>query len=167
MSNHPSNSFNDTASKTPEVLPQWDLSSIYPAYDSPEFKADFEKVKKLVANFVAKYDGKIVALDDQGTPKKDANGNTIMLCDGETLAQSLKDDEEIDHLLGRMFTYLSLKTVQRKDLYQADEIKFGNEITPILTPMTFFSHAILDLPEKPLQNAIKKTPSLQRYKPVL
>lgn len=44
-------------------LPEWDLSDLYPATDSPELTRDMEWLQKECAAFAADYEGNLAALD--------------------------------------------------------------------------------------------------------
>ena len=44
-------------------LPEWDLTDIYPAQDSSEIEADFQRAHKLSKNFNKRYKGKSTLVD--------------------------------------------------------------------------------------------------------
>src|SRR5262245_44469246 len=51
----------------PTPLPRWDLTPIFPALDSPQFQAAFEKLKQQIARLPALF-------DEHGVRRREASG---------------------------------------------------------------------------------------------
>ena len=152
-----SQSFNDKAAN--ENLPQWDLTKIYPAYKSPEFEEDFKKLEDLINAFAEKYENKLAV--------KDKDGSVNVMCDAATLAQSFEDDREIDDLMGKIYTYLDLKTVQDNEAYGGEEQNFGNRVATLVTKLYFYAHEIKNVPEDVMRSFLDEEESLNRWKPLI
>ena len=71
-------------------LPNWDLTDLYPAVDSPELAADFTAVEAAAKAFAATYAGKLTRLG------------------GGKLAAALGEYERMEAILGRIMSYAQL-----------------------------------------------------------
>ncbi|WP_339114529.1 M3 family oligoendopeptidase [Thioclava sp. GXIMD2076] len=105
------------------ALPEWDLSDLYPAPDSPEYAADMAKVEKDCASFAADYEGKLAALS------------------GAEMAECIRRYEEIETTAGRIMSYVGLRYYQ--NTVDPDRAKMMSDaqdkITAYTTPLVFFS----------------------------
>ncbi|MGX5733630.1 M3 family oligoendopeptidase [Bosea thiooxidans] len=107
------------------VLPEWDLSHLYPATDSPEFKGDLERVLKEAQALAGRYRGKLAEL--AGEP----NGSTL-------LAEAVKNYEGLSDLLGRIGAYAGLvysgdtTDPQRAKFYGDTQDKLNAAVTELL-----------------------------------
>ena len=77
------------------VLPEWDLSDLYPGLNSPELKWDLENAEARCVDFEADFKGKLASL---------AVGPDA----GKALAAAVKRYEALDDTLGRVMSYASL-----------------------------------------------------------
>ena len=55
------------------TLPEWDLSHLYPAMDSPVFASDLDKAHAESQNFAALYRGKLGALAERADASRAAH----------------------------------------------------------------------------------------------
>ena len=72
------------------VLPEWDLSDLYPAMDSPELTGDIERIEAACKDFAGRYEGKLGGLT------------------GDALADAIAAYEAIDMTLGRIMSFAGL-----------------------------------------------------------
>ena len=75
---------------TSNVLPIWNLNSLYPSMDSPELKKDLEKVAEKSLSFETRYKTK------------------VSLTYGPSLAHSIVEYEKIEEILGRIMSFAQL-----------------------------------------------------------
>jgi len=104
-------------------LPEWDLTDLYPAPDSPELARDMEWLETACADFANDYEGKLADLDADG------------------LLDAVKRYEDIDVIAGRVMSYAGLRYYQITT--DADRAKFmadaQDKITAFTTPLVFYS----------------------------
>ncbi|MEM7422892.1 MAG: oligoendopeptidase F, partial [Pseudomonadota bacterium] len=72
------------------LLPDWDLSDLYPSHDSPELEGDMTRMTAACRSFAENYEGKLAGLD------------------GDGLAEALIAYEAIDRVLGRIMSFAGL-----------------------------------------------------------
>ncbi len=77
------------------ALPEWNLTDLYPAPDSPALKWDLENAETRSIAFEAEFKGKLAGL---------AAGPDA----GQALAVAVKRYEALDDTLGRVMSYASL-----------------------------------------------------------
>jgi oligoendopeptidase F len=75
-------------------LPEWDLSDLYPAPDSPEIKRDMDWLETACADFAEAYEGKLATLD------------------AGALLEAVLRYERIDVIAGRIMSYAGLSYYQ-------------------------------------------------------
>lgn len=130
-------------------LPVWDLSDLYPAKDSPEFKAALEEAKALATKFEADYKGKLADLTRSGG-----------------LIKAIKDSEVLGDLTGRIGSYSFLQYAQRST--DPDRAKFMGDtneaITTLATKVLFFELELNRVNDAELDAALERDPELARYK---
>lgn len=122
-----------------ENLPTWDLTHLYSAPDGEDLKADLEKGRAMAETFAATYQGKLAELD------------------GKSFAQSLKDFEALEDVLGRVVSYAQL-------LYAGDNTdgkiaqfyqNMQEEITNLSSLILFYTLEINKLDDAVLENLLK------------
>ncbi|MEM9765835.1 MAG: oligoendopeptidase F, partial [Pseudomonadota bacterium] len=145
----------DTATETGGAdlgpLPEWDLSDLYPAMDSPELAADFDKAASQIEAFAAAYQGKLGSLD------------------GDALAAAIAENEEIELLLGRIMSYAGL--LYQQNTQDTARAKFMGDCqgryTQITQPMVFFTLELNRLDDAHLDGLMDESAALTRYRPWL
>jgi oligoendopeptidase F len=134
-------------------LPEWNLGDLYESGESPAFKEDLRKARSVAEAFADRYKGKLAEMATA------ADG-------GERLAQSLKDYEELDELLGRVGSYAQLFYVG--DTTDPKRAKFYGDVTQALTDISvllvFFELELNRIADATMEAALK-TPALARYRP--
>lgn len=122
-----------------ENLPTWDLTHLYSAPDGDDLKADLEKGRAMAETFAATYQGKLAELD------------------GKSFAQSLKEFEALEDVLGRVVSYAQL-------LYAGDNTdgkiaqfyqNMQEEITDLSSLILFYTLEINKLDDAVLENLLK------------
>ncbi|WP_417782196.1 M3 family oligoendopeptidase [Terasakiella pusilla] len=122
-----------------ENLPTWDLTHLYSAPDGEDLKADLQKGRAMAESFAATYQGKLAELD------------------GKTFAQSLKDFEALEDVLGRIVSYAQL-------LYAGDNTdgkiaqfyqNMQEEITNLSSLILFYTLEINKLDDDVLEDLLK------------
>lgn len=137
------------AQKIEETLPTWDLSALYSDKDSSELKNDIKDVEDRARRFQKIFENKIVDLD------------------GETLASTIKEYEEIEEILGRLhsFAYLlyaeNISSEDNSAFYQ----NISEKITEISTSILFFELEINKIEDNELSEKYKSSKELERYEP--
>ena len=138
----------DTALGT---LPEWDLTDLYDAPDSPRFGEDMARVEKLCAAFAADYEGHLAELDADG------------------MLRCIRRYEEIDLIAGRLMSYAGLRYYQNTT--DAGRAKFMSDaqdrITTATTPLVFFTLEMNRIPDERLDSLLDANADLARYRPVL
>ena len=131
-------------------LPEWDLSDLYPAADSPELHRDLGWLKQSCPGFAATYEGKLASLDAVG------------------LLDCVQSYEQIDVIAGRIMSFAGLRYYQ--NTMDSDRAKFmadcQDQITDFTTPLVFFSLEFNRLDEDHLARLLADNAALARYKPV-
>ena len=131
-------------------LPDWDLTDLYPAPDSPEFARDMSWLKQTCAGFAANYEGKLATLS------------------ADALLDCVQSYEKIDSVAGRVMSFASLRYYQ--NTLDADRGKFmadaQDQITDFTTSLVFFSLEFNRLDDAHLSHLLAENAALARYKPV-
>jgi oligoendopeptidase F len=142
-----------TSSTALGALPEWDLSALYPAIDSPEVARDLDRADADSAAFAAAYRGKLSSLADG----PDA---------GQKLAEAVKRMEALDDLMGRLGSYASLVYVG--DTTDAARTKFFGDVQERLTAaslhLLFFTLELNRIDDAVLERAMAD-PALGHYRP--
>jgi oligoendopeptidase F len=140
----------DTASKL-GVLPEWDLSDLYPGMDSPELAADIERVEAACKAFARQYEGKLTELG------------------GDDLAGAIAEYEAIERTLGRVMSFAGLLYYQ--NTADPDRAKFlgdtQGKVTVITQPLVFFALELNRITDDFLQAGLAESADLRRYQPWL
>ncbi len=132
------------------AMPEWKLTDLYPAPDSPEVERDFTAAAAEAKRIKAAFQGKIVGMGR----------------DGAALAEAVHAYEQLADLMGRLGSYAGL-------LYaadQSDQVRakfFGDtseRLTNISNDLIFFELELNKIEDADLAEALKH-PDLARYKP--
>jgi oligoendopeptidase F len=153
------NAKSEPAAEAPKAklgaLPEWNLTDLYPAPDSPKLKADLETSERAAEAIQERYAGKLASLLDGGKV-------------GAALAQAVREFEALNDMLGRIVSYASL-------LYAADTSdpkrqKFYGDIqekiTAISSKLLFFPLELNRLEDGQLETAMTNS-ELGHYRPWL
>lgn len=136
--------------KSSEQLPEWDLSDLYTAPDSPELTGDIEKLTAEVNDFAARYQGKLAEL----------TAPEMLTC--------IENYERIDITAGRIMSYAGLRYYQNTtDAERAKQLgDLQGKITDITSPLVFFSLEFNRIPEETYRALFSASDGPARYKPV-
>jgi len=133
-----------------EALPQWDLSDLYPAPDSPELSADLDSLEANAAAFEERCKGRLGDMD------------------GAALGTAIADYERIDEGMSRAGSYAQL-------VYAGDQSDPRNgrfyqgtleRLNAISVKLLFFTLEINKLADEHLES-LMEAPALARYRPWL
>lgn len=130
-------------------LPEWDLSDLYPAPDSPELKADIAELETRAADFAAQYQGKLAELSP-----------------AEMLA-CIENYEQIDILSGKIMSYVGLRYYQNTtDPIRAKQMgDLQAKLTDLTTPLVFFGLEFNRIPDETYKAVFSAEGGPARYKP--
>ena len=136
-------------------LPEWNLTDLYEAPESPELETDVDMSERAAEAFNERYAGKLVENLDDGKG-------------GPALAQALRDFEALNDVMGRIVSYASL-------LYAANTAdpkrqKFYGDIqekvTAISSKLLFFPLELNRLGDDALERAMSES-ELGHFRPWL
>ncbi len=137
------------------ALPEWDLTHLYAAMDSPAFAADVERAAVEARRFAELYRGKLAAL----AAREDASA---------ALAEAVKAYEGLEDLVGKIMSYAGL--VYSGDTTDPQRAKFygdtQDKVTAISTELLFFGLELNRIDEALLAKAAAQAP-LSHWKPWL
>jgi oligoendopeptidase F len=137
------------------ALPEWDLTHLYPAMDSPAFAADVERAAMEARRFAELYRGKLAAL----AAREDAS---------TALTEAVKTYEGLEDLVGKIMSYAGL--VYSGDTTDPQRAKFygdtQDKVTAISTELLFFGLELNRIDEALLAKAAAQAP-LSHWKPWL
>ena len=144
-----------TASTTPAndlgTLPVWDLTDLYPGLESAELKRDVASVAERAAKLEQQWKGKV------------ANAT------GEQLAGMIAEYEELQDLIGRMYSYASL--AYAGDMADPKIAGFFQDmqekLNDIGTKLLFFTLEINRIEETDLEKKYMESGKLAHYRPWL
>jgi oligoendopeptidase F len=133
------------------ALPEWDLSDLYPAPESPAIEADLTLAAREAEAFAARYRGDLARLS------------------GDALAEAIAAYEAIEERLGRLMAYAQLYFAalstdpERGRFYQ----RISERVTAISSNLLFFTLELNGLSDETLEAALGASPALARYRPWL
>ncbi|MDP5086156.1 MAG: M3 family oligoendopeptidase [Yoonia sp.] len=131
-------------------LPEWDLTDLYPATDSPELKRDMAWLETECADFAKTYEGKLASLDAKG------------------LLEAVQRYEQIDVIAGRVMSFAGLRYYQITT--DSERAKFmadcQDKITNYTTPLVFYGLEFNRIEDAHLAGLLAANADLARYKPV-
>ncbi|MDK8871561.1 M3 family oligoendopeptidase [Paracoccus sp. SSJ] len=140
------------AAEAPDLgaLPEWDLSDLYPAPDSPELTRDLEAVEQACCEFARHYEGKLASLD----------AGKMLDC--------IERYQQIDILAGRIMSYAGLRYYQNTtDSARAKQMgDLQDRITTATTKLVFFSLEFNRIPDARYEEVFAAPNGPARYKPV-
>ena len=132
-------------------LPNWDLTDLYAAPDAPEVARDLAWLDSACADFAAKYEGKLAALD----------AAAMLAC--------IREYEDIDITAGRLMSFAGLRYYQNTT--DSERAKFmadaQDRVTEATTPLVFFSLEINRIDDAPMEALLTANAELNRYRPVI
>ena len=132
------------------VLPQWDLSDLYPGVDSEPLKADLALVDSQTRSIEADYKGKL---------QEHAEGGTLI--------EAVRRYEKLAEVMGRLGSFAYLNYAQNTG--DGDRVKFLGDIQDTLTGFSartlFFPLEINRIPDDVLDSAFERDAELARYRP--
>ncbi|MGZ3216349.1 M3 family oligoendopeptidase [Paracoccus sp. T5] len=131
-------------------LPEWDLTDLYPAPDSPQLAADIDSLDRMVQAFAADYQGKLAQL----------SAAQMLAC--------IETYQQIDILAGRIMSYAGLRYyLNTTDPARAKQMgDLQSRITDLTTPLVFFSLEFNRIPDDIYQAVFTAPDGPARYKPV-
>ena len=135
------------------VLPEWDLSHLYPGIDSEPFRADLAKAEAECKAIAEAYRGKLEAL------AKGPNASAA-------LGEAVKRFEAIEDLLGRIMSYAGL--VYSGDTTDPARAKFYGDTQERLTAASsdlLFFGLELNRIDDAVMNEAMTSPPLAHYRP--
>ncbi|HVX72292.1 MAG TPA: M3 family oligoendopeptidase [Devosia sp.] len=131
------------------ALPEWDLTDLYPAPDSPELKRDLQWSKDEAKAFEADYKGKLRELAAAGT-----------------LYEAVERSEKLGDVTGRLGSYAYLRYAQNTQ--DPERIKFlgdlNQQITDLATGLLFWELELNDIDDATLDAALAGDARLARYR---
>src|SRR5215470_8360558 len=137
------------------TLPEWDLSDLYSALDSPEIAGDLARSDALCLAFEERYKGKLAAL---------ARGRD----GGKALAAAVQEFESIDDLIGRIASFANL--IYSGNTTDPVRAKFFGDVQERITTssshLLFFSLELNRIDDEVLEDAMVD-PTLGHYRPWL
>ena len=137
------------------ALPEWNLTDLYPARDSVEFRSDFEWAESEAKAFASLYRGKLDALLKGDNPSS-------------SLHEAIARYEALDDRLGRILSYAGL--VYSGDTTDPARAKFYSDTqdraTTLSTELLFFTLELNRLDDTLLDQAAGLAP-LSHYAPWL
>ena len=139
--------------KNAAALPEWNLSDLYPAIDSPDVARDLHRIDADCVAFETDYKGRLAA-------------ETARPGGGLWLAGAVRRYEAIDDLAGRLASYAGL--VHAGDSVDPTIAKFYGDVSERLTAasvhLLFFALELNRVEDAVLEQAMQ-TPELGRYRP--
>ncbi|MBW7057912.1 M3 family oligoendopeptidase [Paracoccus bogoriensis] len=132
------------------ALPEWDLTDLYPAPDSPELAADTEALGQRASRFANAYQGRLADL----TPAE------MLAC--------IEEYEQIEILAGRIMSYVGLRYYQNTtDPLRAKQMgDLQGRITDLTAPLVFFRLEFNRIPDETYHAVFAAADGPARYKPV-
>ena len=134
------------------IMPEWDLSDLYPAPDSPEVNKDLARAADWAKEFESSHKGKLAGLIKGG--------------DGTGLHGVITEYEKLDDLFGRLWSYAGL--LHATDVSDTAKSKFYGDVSEKLTAagvhLLFFTLELNRLSDEALDAAMSKPP-LDHYRP--
>ena len=131
------------------TLPVWDLTDLYPAPDSAEFKAAIEEARERASRFESDYKGKLAQLTREGH-----------------LIDAIRDSEALADLTGRIGSYSFLRYAQNSA--DPDRAKFMGDtneaLTTLSTRVLFFELELNRIEDAELEAAMSTDTELARYR---
>jgi oligoendopeptidase F len=139
-------------------LPEWALSDLYPAMDSPQLGEDFARAEREAKAFAADYRGNLAALAAQDLADPQSHD----------LAEAIRRYEALDDLTGKIGSYASL--VYSGDTTDPVRVKFYGDtqerLNALWTELLFFQLELNRLDDDVIAQLAARPP-LAHYRPWL
>ncbi|MEW6437091.1 MAG: M3 family oligoendopeptidase [Pseudomonadota bacterium] len=139
-------------------LPEWALSDLYPAMDSPQLAEDFARAEREAKAFAADYRGNLAALAAQDLADPQSHD----------LAEAVRRYEALDDLTGKIGSYASL--VYSGDTTDPVRVKFYGDtqerLNALWTELLFFQLELNRLDDDVIAQLAARPP-LAHYRPWL
>jgi len=136
------------------ALPEWNLSDLYPAMDSPELTRDVERARADAEAFQERWRGRLA--------------DAARAEDGD-LAGAVASFEALEELLGRIISYAGL--VYSGDTSDPARAKFYGDIQSVVTDISsrllFFPLELNRIEDADMDAAMDRDPALAHYRPWL
>ncbi|MDM7458211.1 MAG: M3 family oligoendopeptidase, partial [Paracoccus sp. (in: a-proteobacteria)] len=131
------------------TLPEWDLTDLYPAPDSPELAADLAALQTRADSFAQAYKGRLADL----TPAE--------------MLDCIIGYETIETLSGRIMSYVGLRYYQNTTDPQRAKMlgDYQAKLTDLTTPLVFFSLEFNRIPDATYETLFSAPDGPARYKP--
>ncbi|MGN6583206.1 MAG: M3 family oligoendopeptidase, partial [Rhizobiaceae bacterium] len=134
-------------------LPEWNLSDLYPAMDSPELARDLETVASDAAAFEKRW---------KGTLAREAERR-----EKGALGEALRSYEAIQELIGRLYSYAGL--LYSGDTSDPKRAKFYGDIQEKMTDasahLIFFELELNTIGDDAIEAALDADPAFGHYRP--
>ncbi len=144
----------ETAVDATGALPEWNLSDLYPAMDSPELTRDVERARADAEAFQERWRGRL----EEAARAEDGN-----------LAAAVASFEALEELLGRIISYAGL--VYSGDTSDPARAKFYGDIQSVVTDISsrllFFPLELNRIADADMDAAMDRDPALAHYRPWL
>ena len=131
-----------------EVLPNWDLSDLYPGPKSKELESDLAKLRLNAENFEKKHQTNVAEMS------------------GTKLARCITEYEKIDETIGRIMSYAQL--IYASDMSNPENGQFYQSmqeaVTEISSKLLFFTLEINRIDDSEFDQKLK-TPELSHFAP--
>ena len=140
-----------SASIESQDLPQWDLSDLYSAPDSPALQADLTSADTAARTFKEQYIGKLAAAT------------------GDDLAAAVGNYERIEEILSRIMSYAQLlfSSDNSNSVYGQFYQTMSERVTEISSHLIFFVLELNRIDDAGLERALAGNQTLARYAPWL
>ncbi|MCW7544140.1 M3 family oligoendopeptidase [Aurantimonas litoralis] len=144
----------ETAVDATGALPEWNLSDLYPAMDSPELTRDVERARADAEAFQERWRGRL----EEAARAEDGN-----------LAAAVASFEALEELLGRIISYAGL--VYSGNTSDPARAKFYGDIQSVVTDISsrllFFPLELNRIEDADMDAAMDRDPALAHYRPWL
>ena len=144
----------ETAVDATGALPEWNLSDLYPAMDSPELARDVERARADAEAFQERWRGRL----EEAARAEDGD-----------LAAAVASFEALEELLGRIISYAGL--VYSGDTSDPARAKFYGDIQSVVTDISsrllFFPLELNRIADADMDAAMDRDPALAHYRPWL
>jgi oligoendopeptidase F len=155
----PSKSGGATAVKADQValglLPEWNLTDLYPSTESSELKADLKKADELAIEFETRWKGNLAA--EAAKPE------------GGEFARSIQEFEALEELIGKIVSFAGL--VYAGDTSDPKRAKLYGDIqqkmTDASTHLIFYSLELNRIDDAIIEKAMAENPAIAHYRPWL
>jgi oligoendopeptidase F len=135
------------------ILPEWNLADLYPSTESSELKADLQKAGELAIAFETRWKGTLAA--EAAKPQ------------GGSFAQSIREYESLDDLMGRIGSYAGL--VYASDTSNPNHAKLYGDIqqklTDASTHLIFYGLELNRIDDAVVEKAMNDNPAVGHYRP--